>query len=62
MDVATIFASAGARVHSLSARGDNKGRAVTTVSLDVKNLDDLKQIISRISAVAGVSEVGRGGA
>ena len=62
MDLAAIFASAGARVHSLSARGDNKGRAVTTVSLEVKNLDDLKQIISRISAVAGVSKVSRSGA
>ena len=35
------------------------GRAVTTVSLEVQDLAGLEQVIGRISAVPGVTEISR---
>ena len=59
LDIATALATLSAKVHSLSARDVGGGLAVTTVTLEVKNLADLKLIINRIAAVKGVTEVAR---
>ena len=59
LDIATALATLSAKVHSLSARDVGGGLAVTTVTLEVRNLADLKLIINRIAAVKGVTEVAR---
>jgi guanosine-3',5'-bis(diphosphate) 3'-pyrophosphohydrolase len=59
LDIATALASLSAKVHSLSARDVGDGLALTTVTLEVRNLSDLKLIINRIAAVKGVTEVAR---
>ena len=60
MDIATVLNSLNAKVRTLSAR-DNGGRAITSVSLEVKNLAELKYVMSRLSAIPGVVEVVRNG-
>ncbi len=41
------------------ARDIGGGNAMTTVTLEVKDLYDLQLIINRIQAISGVSEVSR---
>ena len=60
MDVATVLNSLNAKVRTLNAR-DNAGKAITTVSLEVRNLTELKYVISRLASIPGVSEVVRNG-
>ncbi len=62
MDIATILNTLSAKVISLSARDTGSGMASTTVTLEVKNLEDLKQIMNRISAIPGVTEISRNSA
>ena len=59
LDIATALSSLNAKVHSLNARDVGGGLAVTTVTLEVRNLDDLKLIMNRISAIKGVTEITR---
>ena len=61
LDLATALSTLNAKVHSLSARDVGGGVAVTMVTLEVKNLADLKVIINRISGIKGVSEIVRSG-
>ena len=60
MDIATVLNSLNAKVRTLNAR-DNAGKAITTVSLEVKDLAELKYVMSRLSSIPGVSEVVRNG-
>ena len=60
MDIATVLNSLNAKVRTLTAR-DNGGTAITTVSLEVKNLVELKYVMSRLKAIPGVSEIVRNG-
>ena len=59
LDIATALSSLNAKVHSLNARDTGGGLAVTTVTLEVRNLDDLKLIMNRIAAIRGVTEITR---
>ena len=52
--------SLNAKVRTLTAR-DNGGTAITTVSLEAKNLSELKYVMSRLSSIPGVREVVRNG-
>ena len=61
MDVATVLNALTAKVRSLTARTLAGGRAVVTLALDVHDLTELKLIISRLTSVAGVTEVVRAG-
>jgi (p)ppGpp synthase/HD superfamily hydrolase len=61
MDIATVLNSVNAKVRSLTSREDGVGTAVTTISLEVKSSGELKYIMSRLSAVPGVSSVVRNG-
>jgi (p)ppGpp synthase/HD superfamily hydrolase len=58
MDVAMILNSLKIKMTSLSARDLG---TITTVSIviEVKNLEELKTAIARLSAVAGVLEIKR---
>ena len=59
MDIASMLNSLNARVRSLSARDVGEGRAVTTLTLEVGDLEELKLIMSRLRSIKGVSEVVR---
>ena len=62
MDIATILNTLNAKVRTLSARDNVGGKALTTVTLEVKNASELKYIMSRLSSIPGVSSVTRNGA
>ncbi len=59
MDIATALNMLGAKVRSLSARDLGDGLASTTLTVEVKDLAELKVIMARLSAIAGVSAVTR---
>ncbi|MBQ7144399.1 MAG: bifunctional (p)ppGpp synthetase/guanosine-3',5'-bis(diphosphate) 3'-pyrophosphohydrolase [Oscillospiraceae bacterium] len=59
MDIALVLSSMNAKVRSLNARAVGGGMASTTLTLEVRNLDELKAIIARLATVPGVKKVGR---
>ncbi len=59
MDVATALNALNAKVRSLNARDLGDGMAIISVTLEVKNLAELKAIIGRVSAVRNVTGVTR---
>ncbi|MBO6040848.1 MAG: bifunctional (p)ppGpp synthetase/guanosine-3',5'-bis(diphosphate) 3'-pyrophosphohydrolase, partial [Oscillospiraceae bacterium] len=61
MDIATVLNSMNAKVRNLSSRSVGYGQAVTVISLEVKNVSELRYIMNRLAGVAGVSRVQRNG-
>jgi GTP pyrophosphokinase len=61
MDIATVLNSLSAKVLSLNARDLDGLRSTATVTLEVKNINDLETIISKLRTVSGVSEITRAG-
>ena len=61
MDIATVLNTLNAKVRTLSSRDIGGGRALTNISLEVKNAGELRYIMNRLNAVPGVSEVTRSG-
>jgi len=59
MDIASTLNSLAAKVKSLSARDIDGSKATATITLEVKDLNELKGIIARLSVISGVSEVTR---
>ena len=59
MDVATVLNSLNAKVRSLNARS-HMGKAILNVTVEVKNLSALNQIINRLRGVRGVLDIQRG--
>ncbi|MCD8388919.1 MAG: hypothetical protein LUC21_01960 [Oscillospiraceae bacterium] len=59
MDIALVLTSMNAKVRSLSARGVGNGLALTNLSLEVKNRNELKAIMARLSKIPGMKEVCR---
>jgi len=59
MDIALALNSLNAKVRSLSARDVGDGLASTTLTVEVRNLSELRQITAKLSAIAGVSSVTR---
>ena len=59
MDIATVLNSLNAKVRTLNARDMGMGRSTASVTLEVKDLAELKTIMNKLSAVSGVSEVSR---
>jgi guanosine-3',5'-bis(diphosphate) 3'-pyrophosphohydrolase len=59
MDIATVFNSLNAKVRSLYACNIDGGKSTVTVTLEVKGLADLQNIINRLSNVAGITEITR---
>ena len=62
MDIATVLNALNAKVRTLSSRSLGSGLALTVVTLEVKNVGELRYIMSRLSSIPGVSGVTRNGA
>lgn len=61
MDIATVLNSINAKVRTLTARDIGGGLAVTSVTMEVKSIADLKYIMNRLSTIPGVTAVKRNG-
>jgi len=61
MDIATALNAINAKVRSLNARDTDDGRALVSVTLEVKGVDELRSIMKRVAAINGVGEVTRNG-
>ena len=61
MDIATVLNALNAKVRSLNARDTDDGQTLVSVSLEVKGLEELRGIMNRLGAIAGVSAVTRNG-
>ena len=59
MDIAMVLNSMNAKVRALSSRDVGNGRAMTTLTLEVRDRDELNAVIARLTAVPGVREVQR---
>ena len=59
MDIALVLSSMNAKVRSLSAREVGAGMASTTLTLEVRDLSELKAIMARLATVPGVKDVSR---
>ena len=62
LDIATILSAINAKVRTLSSRSIGSGLALTVVTLEVKNVSELRYIMNRLSNVNSVSSVTRNGA
>ncbi|MCL1828019.1 MAG: bifunctional (p)ppGpp synthetase/guanosine-3',5'-bis(diphosphate) 3'-pyrophosphohydrolase [Oscillospiraceae bacterium] len=61
MDIAGVLTGQNAKVRSIHVKDIEGGKSKATVTLDIKDLTGLKNIMSRLSAVSGVVEVSRFG-
>ena len=60
LDVGTILASMKLHVSEISSRALPEDRCMTLVSFDVKNIEELERVCSRIRSLSGVTAVRRG--
>ena len=61
MDMATALNALNAKVRSLNARDVGRGVCTANVTVEVKNLEELRVIINKLSSIRGVTEVRRAG-
>ena len=61
MDIATVLNTLNAKVRTLTSRSLPGGLALTSISLEVKSLGELRYIMNRLFAIPGVNEVMRSG-
>ena len=61
MDIATVLNSLNAKVRNLSARDNTAGVGICTITLEVKNANELKYIMARLTSIPGVIQVARNG-
>ncbi len=61
LDIATVLSSINAKVRTLSARDVGYGTALTNVTLEVRGIQDLRYIMSRLLSIPGVESVKRNG-
>lgn len=61
LDIASVLTSINAKVRSLTARDLGAGKALVTVTLEVRSSNDLHYIMSRILSVPSVTGVIRNG-
>ncbi len=59
-DITAQLAAMRVMIHGLNARECNDGSCVVTFTFEVKSLDHLQSVISRISKIKGVVSVSRG--
>lgn len=61
MDVATVLNSLNSKVRGLNARDVGNGQSTASVTLEIKDLDELRNIINKLGTIKGVIEVRRNG-
>jgi len=61
MDIATVLNSLNAKVRGLNARDVGNGQSTASVTLEVQNLAELRNIINKLGTIRDVIEVRRGG-
>ncbi|MDO4983453.1 MAG: bifunctional (p)ppGpp synthetase/guanosine-3',5'-bis(diphosphate) 3'-pyrophosphohydrolase [Eubacteriales bacterium] len=61
MDIATVLNSLNAKVRTLTARDLAGGKAIASVTLEVKSSAELKYIMARIASIPGITSVMRNG-
>jgi len=59
LDIAMALSSAKVKMSSLSARGMPDGYASVILALEVKNLDELTNVINKLGQISGVYQVKR---
>ncbi|MBQ1351458.1 MAG: bifunctional (p)ppGpp synthetase/guanosine-3',5'-bis(diphosphate) 3'-pyrophosphohydrolase [Oscillospiraceae bacterium] len=59
MDIASVLAVAKIRVGSLSARSIGKSQAIVNVMIEVKDLEQLKGVMTKLHQISGVFSVKR---
>ncbi len=59
VDIASVLAAAKLRVGSLSVRGIGNNQAVANLIIDVKDLDQLKTVMTKLHQISGVFSVER---
>ena len=57
LDIALVLNSMNAKVRSFSARGVGHGLALANLTLEVRNLAELRAIMARLGTINGVKEV-----
>ena len=61
LDIASVLNALNAKVRTLAARDLPGGKAVTHITLEVHNSDELQLIMNRLSSIPGVTSVIRNG-
>ena len=61
MDIATVLNSLNAKVRNLSARDNQAGIGICTITLEVKSASELRYIMARLTSIPGVTQVTRNG-
>ncbi len=61
MDIATALNALNSKVRSLNARDMADGKAIVTITLEVKKLDELRAVMNKLMSINGVSEINRNG-
>ena len=61
VDIATALAASNVKVRNLNARSLSGGKAIVNVTIEVKDLERLKPILSHLRSIRGVTDVTRGG-
>ena len=61
MDIATVLNTLNAKVRSLSARDNSAGVAIISLSLEVKDLAELRHVMGKLIGISGVTDVLRNG-
>ncbi len=59
MDIATILNALNAKVRTLSARDVGNDQSTAAVTVEVRDLEELRVIVNRLNAIRGVIEVRR---
>ena len=62
LDVVTVLNSLSAKVTSLNARNVGKDKSTATVSIEVADTTELRNIMAKLKTIQGVSDVSRTGA
>ncbi|MCL2463218.1 MAG: TGS domain-containing protein, partial [Defluviitaleaceae bacterium] len=60
VDIATALSAMSARVRGLSARSGSRGLATVSVTVEVKDVNELSAVVARLSKIPDVNEVKRG--
>ena len=61
MDIAMALNALNSKVRSLNARDVADGKAIVSITLEVKQLDELRTVMNKLLAISGVTEVSRNG-